>query len=115
MKPELRKIAKGFICSVNAFDAYDVNGYCFHTHKYTQSRPNRKTINSGVLCEGSDGLHYYCAHTGWEQVRALTRLIFRNLSAFEILLLNFSSPFAHTHFGFSLCRSFIYKDDVVPP
>ena len=30
-------------------------------------------------------------------------------------MLNFSSPIAHNHFGFSLCRSFKYKDDVKPP
>ena len=59
MKPELRNIAHGFSHSVNSFHAYDVNGYRFHTHEYTTNRANRKTINSGVLCEGSDKLHYY--------------------------------------------------------
>ena len=59
MKLELKKIARGFSQSAFAFDAYDVNGYRFHTHEYTQRRANRKTINSGVLCEGSDKLHYY--------------------------------------------------------
>ena len=59
MNPDLRKIAKGFSSPVNAFDAYDVNGYRFHTHEYTQRRANRKTINSGVVCEGSDKLQYY--------------------------------------------------------
>jgi hypothetical protein len=56
---ELRKFANGFNHSVTEFNSYDVNGYRFHTHAYTTSRANRKTINSGVLCEGSDGLHYY--------------------------------------------------------
>ena len=59
MKLELKKIARGFSQSAFAFDAYDVNGYRFHTHEYTQRRANRKTINSGVLCEGSDKVHYY--------------------------------------------------------
>jgi hypothetical protein len=59
MRLELRQIARGFTSPVNAFDAYDVNGYRFHTHEYTERRANRKTTNSGVLCEGSDGLHYY--------------------------------------------------------
>jgi len=36
-----------------------VNGYRFHTHEYTQRKANRKTINSGVVCEGSDKLQYY--------------------------------------------------------
>ncbi|KAK1695038.1 hypothetical protein QYE76_011735 [Lolium multiflorum] len=59
MKSELRKIARGFDHSVEAFNSYDVNGYRFQTHKYTTSRPNAKTINSGVVCQGDDGLHYY--------------------------------------------------------
>jgi hypothetical protein len=59
MRPKLRPIANGFSYSVKTFNAYDVNGYRFHTHDYTQSRPNRKTINSGLLCEGTYGLHYY--------------------------------------------------------
>lgn len=59
MQPELRNIARGFNHSVDTFNAYDVNGYRFHTHEYTTSRPNRKTTNSGVFCEGSDGLQYY--------------------------------------------------------
>jgi hypothetical protein len=59
MKSELRKIARGFDHSLEAFNSYDVNGYRFQTHKYTTSRPNAKTINSGVVCQGDDGLHYY--------------------------------------------------------
>jgi hypothetical protein len=59
MRPELRQIAKGFTSPVNAFDANDVNGYRFHTHEYTEHRANWKTTNSGVLCEDSNGLHYY--------------------------------------------------------
>ena len=59
MKPELRNIAHGFSHSVNSFHAYDVNGYRFHTHEHTTNRGNRKIINSGVLCEGSDKRHYY--------------------------------------------------------
>ncbi|KAK1661689.1 hypothetical protein QYE76_049848 [Lolium multiflorum] len=59
MKSELRKIARGFDHSVEAFNSYDVNGYRFQTHQYTTSRPNAKIINSGVVCQGDDGLHYY--------------------------------------------------------
>ncbi|KAK1602954.1 hypothetical protein QYE76_037606, partial [Lolium multiflorum] len=59
MKSELRKIARGFDHSLEAFNSYDVNGYRFQTHKYTTSRPNAKTINSRVVCQGDDGLHYY--------------------------------------------------------
>ena len=59
MKSELRKIARGFDHFVDTFNSYDVNGYRFQTHKYTTSWTNAKTINSGVVCQGDDGLHYY--------------------------------------------------------
>ena len=59
MNPLLRKIAKGFDHSVDSLNSYDVNGYRFQTHKHTTARPNKKTINSGVVCQGDDGLHYY--------------------------------------------------------
>ena len=59
MKHELRNIARGFTYTASSFNAYDMNGYRFHTHEYTTAQANWKTINSGVLCEGSDGLHYY--------------------------------------------------------
>jgi hypothetical protein len=59
MNLELRKIARGCNQRVTTYTGYDVNGYRFHTHDYTMQRPNKKTINSGVLCEGTDKLHYY--------------------------------------------------------
>ena len=59
MNPLLRKIARGFSHTVDSFKSYDVNGYRFQTHEYTTNRPNKKTINSGVVCQGDDGLHYY--------------------------------------------------------
>ena len=59
MRPELRKIAKGFSHTVSTYNSYDVNGYRFQSHEYTINRPNKKTINSGVVCKGDDGLHYY--------------------------------------------------------
>jgi hypothetical protein len=71
MKPKLRKIAHGFSYSASSYNAYDVNGYRFHTHDYTWSRLNWKIINSGVLCEGSDGLHYYGrSYQSWITVSA---------------------------------------------
>jgi len=36
-----------------------VNGYRFHTSSHEQSRPNRRTTNSGVFTPGTDGLDYY--------------------------------------------------------
>ena len=56
---EVRPIAKSFRVAAKTLNVYDVNGYHFHTHSYTQDRPNKKTINSRVLCKGTDGLHYY--------------------------------------------------------
>jgi hypothetical protein len=59
MRKDLKPIAKGFRVSAKTLNVYDVNGYRFHTHSYTQNQPNKKTINSGVLCNGEDGVHYY--------------------------------------------------------
>jgi hypothetical protein len=36
-----------------------MNGYRFHAASYEQSRPNRRTTNSGVFTPGTDGLDYY--------------------------------------------------------
>jgi hypothetical protein len=38
---------------------YDINGYCFHTISYDQSRPNRKTTCSGIFTPGLDEVKYY--------------------------------------------------------
>ena len=59
MSPYLRKNIRGFSHSVDTFNDCDVNGYRFQTHKHRIGRPNKKTINSGVVCQGDDGLHYY--------------------------------------------------------
>ena len=36
-----------------------MNGYRFHTTRYEQTRPKRKTTNSGVCTPGTDGLDYH--------------------------------------------------------
>ena len=59
MSAELRQVADGFAYRVRSFTGYNVNGYRFHTTSYEQSRPNRKTTNSGVVTPGTDGLDYY--------------------------------------------------------
>ena len=59
MSAELRQVANGCAYRVKSFGAYDVNGYRFHTTKHEQSRPNRRTTNSGVFTPGDDGLEYY--------------------------------------------------------
>ena len=56
---ELRQVANGYALRVKSFTSYDVNGYRFHTASYEQSRPNKKTTNSGVFTPGTDGLDYY--------------------------------------------------------
>lgn len=59
MSDELRQVANGFHYRVRSFGAYDVNGYRFHTTSHEQSRPNRRTTNSGVFTPGCDGIEYY--------------------------------------------------------
>jgi hypothetical protein len=55
----LRQVANGFDYKVLSFNAYDVNGYRFHTTRYKQSRPNPKTTNTGVYTPGTDQEEYY--------------------------------------------------------
>ena len=59
MNAELRQVANSCAYRVKSFGAYDVNGYRFHTTSHEQSRPNRRTTNSGVFTPGDDGLEYY--------------------------------------------------------
>ena len=49
---EIRQVGKGFDYKVSSFNAYDVNGYRFHTTSYEKSRPNAKTTNTGVYTLG---------------------------------------------------------------
>lgn len=59
MNVELRQVANGFNYKVRSFNGYDINGYRFHTTRYEQSRPNRRTTNTGVYTPGDDGVEYY--------------------------------------------------------
>jgi len=59
VRAELRQLADGFHYRVRSFNAYDVNGYRFHTTRHEQSRPNRRTINTGVFTSGIDKREYY--------------------------------------------------------
>ena len=52
-------MANGFDYKVLSFNAYDVNGYRFHTTRYEQSRPNPRTMNTGVFTLGTDQEEYY--------------------------------------------------------
>jgi hypothetical protein len=59
MSAELRQVSDGFVYRVKSYSGFDVNGYRFWTRKYEESRPNRKTTNSGVYCSGTNGVEYY--------------------------------------------------------
>ena len=58
MRPELKKLTS-CTYSIKTYNSYDVNGFRFHTDEYENSRPNRKTTNTGVLCQCRDNLDYY--------------------------------------------------------
>ena len=59
MNAELRLVANGCNYKVRSFNAYNVNGYRFHTTSYALCRPNRRTTNTGVYTPGDDGVDYY--------------------------------------------------------
>ena len=59
MFPELRQVANGCAYRVLSYSGYDVNGYRFHTKIHEQSRPNRRTTNSGVYTTALDAVEYY--------------------------------------------------------
>jgi hypothetical protein len=56
----VRQVSGGFAFRVNSYNVYDVNGYRFHTTKYEEERPNRRTTNN-VVCtrSSSDGVDYF--------------------------------------------------------
>ena len=57
---ELRQVvANGFDYRVLSFNAYDVNGYRFHTTRYEESRPIPRTMNTGIFTPGTDQEEYY--------------------------------------------------------
>ena len=59
MTPELRQVVDGCAYRVMSYSGYDVNGFRFHTKRHEQSRPNRRTTNSGVCTTAHDGVEYY--------------------------------------------------------
>ena len=52
-------MARGFDYKVSSFNAYEVNGYRFHTTSYEKSRPNPRTTNTGVFTPGEEHEDYY--------------------------------------------------------
>ena len=59
MEEELRWVSMGFNSRVMTCEKYDVNGYRFHTEEHQNSRPDPKTINTGVFTEGDNEVEYY--------------------------------------------------------
>lgn len=59
MSAELRCVSQGCNRKVDTYEKYDMNGYRFHTQSHQDSRPNAKTINTGVFTRGSDDFDYY--------------------------------------------------------
>ena len=59
MSDELRQVANGFKLRVKSYTGYDVNGYHFHTSRHEQNRPRRKTTNSQLFTQGTNGVDYY--------------------------------------------------------
>jgi hypothetical protein len=59
MSDELRQAANGFKLRVKSYTGYDVNVYRFHTSRHEQLWPSRKTTNSQVFTQGTNGIEYY--------------------------------------------------------
>ena len=59
MDDELRWVSMGFDPAVMTCKKYDVNGYRFHTEDHQNSRPDPKTINTGVYTPGQNSVDYY--------------------------------------------------------
>ena len=75
MTDELRCVSQGFDRTVMKYEKYDVNGYRFHTENHQKTRPNAKTINTGVFTRGSrgvDGANYVDYYGRLEKVYELT-------------------------------------------
>ena len=72
MTDELRCVSQGFNRDVMKYEKYDVNGFRFHTEKHQKSRPNAKTVNTGVFTRGADGADYVDYYGRLENVYELT-------------------------------------------
>ena len=58
MSDELRTVCTGFAYKVLAYEKYDVNGYRFRTRNHEESRPGRRTTNTGLMSVCA-GIEYY--------------------------------------------------------
>jgi hypothetical protein len=59
MGAELRQVAQGCQHRTLSYKHYDINGYHFRTAAHQRNCHNAKTINSGLLTVGEDGVAYY--------------------------------------------------------
>jgi hypothetical protein len=59
MGAELRQVAQGCQYRTLSYKHYGINGYHFWTTAHERNHHNAKTINSGVLTVGEDGVEYY--------------------------------------------------------
>jgi hypothetical protein len=59
MGAEPRQVAQGCQYRMMSYKHYDINRYRFRTAAHERTRHNAKTINSGVLTIGEDGVEYY--------------------------------------------------------
>jgi hypothetical protein len=59
MGAKLRQIAQGCQYRTLSYKHYDINGFHFRTTTHQRNHHNAKTISSGVLTVGEDGVEYY--------------------------------------------------------
>ena len=80
------------------YEKYDVNGFRFHTEYHQNSRPNAKTVNTGVFTKGSrgvDGADYVDYYGRLEKVYELTF----NRTNVELKLVMFKCHWFDPHTG----------------
>ena len=80
MGVELRQVAQGCQYRALSYKHYDINGYRFRTTTHDRKRHNAKTINSGVVTVGEDGVEYY------GMIEEIIELCFRSTNPLKIVL-----------------------------
>jgi hypothetical protein len=80
MGAELRPVAQGCQYRTLSYKHYNMNGYHFQTAAHERNHPNAKTINSGVLTVGKDGVEYYGI------IEEIIKLCFRSTKPLKLVL-----------------------------
>jgi hypothetical protein len=83
MSVELRQVSNDYVYRVKKYSGYDVNGYHFRTTSYDQSRPNRKTMCSGVFTPSLDEVDYF------GQIEEIYELNFHGLKPLTPVILKY--------------------------